>query len=260
MPDRNTDLYNMVTLRNPMDKDFLFGYDNKGKTIIGPDGKTQIPNPAYNKLGNYVIKTGETRNFPKFIARVGMKHLIDKILLDKDPEGKLMNIQEQRDSVAELVLVKEEKYDRPVVPTDTEIVDQMNVTTDMDRILAKNTARLKKEEIDSGIVPEPDVEEVVDVTEAEEFDGLKIDKDDGLPVDVVDGTESGTAGTPSESEIPVEPELPTRQEMLKYAIDKLNMDFSAIIKAKGKNEGKTVAEVFVLMNDEELHKELGLGD
>ena len=133
MSDKTPDNYNMVLVKNPMNEDFIFGHDNKGKTLIGPDGKSQIPNPEYNEKGNYSIKAGETRPFPKFIAEGAIKTLVDEILMKKDPEGKLITNKGERDAITKVVFVSEEKYERPVVPTSQQIVDQMG--SDLERAM-----------------------------------------------------------------------------------------------------------------------------
>lgn len=255
-----TDLYNVVTMKNPLNEDFIFGYDNKGKTIVTvlPDGtKERFPNPDYDERGNYLIKANETRNFPKFIARTGIKHLIDKILLKKDPEGKLVNIASERDKVARLIFVKEDKFDRPIMPSDTQIVDQMNVPSDLDRVLQRNK--------DSQKASEPEA-----VAPAEErFDGLQ---EGTVPAPEVSATDpatntdsaiadpnikvtSGGTGEPV-----VETKLPTREKMVEYAKSTLKIDPETVMKTKGPNENKTIAQIWEGMTDQELYTELQIGE
>lgn len=228
--DTKTDLYNMVTIRNPLNEDFIFGYDNKGKTIVLPD-KTRIANPDYDDRGNYVIKAGETRNFPKFIAQRGMKHLIDKILMMKDDSGRFVNIQTERDEIAKTIFIKEEKFDRPVLPADAQIVDQMNVGSDLDRVLQENKQRAKTE---------APIEAVPEVDNTEQFDGLEPDV------------------TPSPSTVTksTKAKLPLREKMIEYAKSTLSIDPETVIKAKGANEGKTIAQIWDSMTDADLYAEL----
>jgi len=250
--DPKTDLYNTVTMKNPLDEDFVFGYDNKGKTVVRvlADGtKERYPNPNYNKEGNYMIKAGETRNFPKFIARTGIKHLIDKILLKKDDSGKFVNNESERDMVAKLIFVKEEKFDRPVIPSDMQIVDQMNApSSDLDRVLDRNKESQKSIEPDA-VVPAP-----VEPT-AEKFDGLN--------------ESGGTAGTPTLSSVVStegtevvmeESKLPSREKMVEYAKTALKIDPGTVMGAKGPNKGKTIAQIWETMTDEELYTELQIGE
>ena len=243
--ESKTDLYNMVTIKNPLNEDFIFGYDNKGKVLVqvAPDGtKQRSPNPDYDERGNYMIKAGETRNFPKFIVITAMKHLIDKILLKKDDSGKYINNQSERDKVANLIFVKEEQFDRPLVPTDMQIVDQMNVaSSDLERVLQKNTEGLK--------VVGP-VEATPEVDNTEQFDGLK----GGTSGSPAIGTSETTEGTETATG------LPSREKMVAYAKAKISIDPETIMKVKGPNEGKTIAKIWEAMTDQELYTELQIGE
>lgn len=204
------DSYNAVLLKNPMSEDFVFGYDNRRDQA------------DYMEEGNYIIKAGEVRAFPKFIARIAMKHLIDRILMKKDVQGKLINNQNERDKIAAIVLVREEKYDKPYIPTDKQIVDEMG--TDMERLLAKQSTRLAEE------ATQPEAREVAEVkNDEEEFEGLK----------------------------EVKPK--TREELYSYAVNSLKLDLEAVVDNKG-GKPRTAKQVWDKMTVEQLVTEFQLGE
>lgn len=253
--DTKTDLYNMVTIKNPLNEDFIFGYDNKGRVVVTRDAEghsVRVPNPQYDERGNYMIRAGETRNFPKFIARTAIKHLVDRILMKQDNTGKLLNLQSERDRVTALIFVKEEKFDRPVIPTDNQLVEQMNVESDLDRVLQRNQERLKAQEPEV-VTPEQEPEE--------QFDGLEEPVDNTSPEqppqeEIVD---QPTVTGKAESTEPTS-DLPSREKMIEYAVNSLGVDPQVVIKTKGPNQGKTIADVWETMTDEELYNELQIGE
>lgn len=216
--------FNMVLIRNPLTEDFVFGYDNR---------KDQ---PEYNEEGNYLIRAGETRPFPKMIAKVAVKHLVDKILLRKDRDGKLLNNKKERDAVTAIVVVREEAYSRPVVPTTRQIVEQMG--SDLDRALHKNKARLAEEENSEPVKKNSKTKKEVYATE--EVDNATPDEFPDLET----------------TKIGADKELPTRDQMYDFAKNTLKMDLDAVIKLKGKNKGKTTRAIFDDMSTSELYKEL----
>lgn len=204
--------YNIYVLKNIDDEDFVFAVD-----------KVQ-----------YMIPAGETRNFPKFMAALAIKHLIDKVIQKEDPEGRKLGDKTERDRLGALILVGEDKYEKPQLPTDAEIVDDMNRPSDMERILEKNKKRLKSEELPvkttgrDKVIPAPEVEEVpvkvnAENVEEEKFEGL---------------------------EEPETKELPSREEMLDYAKNTLKMNVDHH-KAK---------ERISKLSDEELYAELQMGE
>lgn len=249
-PQSNTDLYNMVTIKNPLNEDFIFGYDNKGKVLVYKDSegnKIRERNPQYNEKGNYLIRAGETRNFPKFIAQVAVKHLIDKILLKRDNKGTLLTNKGERDRIAGLIIVKEEQFERPTIPTDMQIVEQMNVESDLDRVLQKNKDR-QKEAAPNAEVKVPD----------EQFDGL--DESSGEVVaDPAPQENAVTVEEPTKIDGDAVAGLPSREKMMGYAVNDLKIDLESKL-GKGPNEGKTIAEVWENMSDQELFDELQLNE
>lgn len=233
MPEEN--IYNIVTIRNIDNEDFVFRVDRV----------------------EYMIPKGGLRNFPKFMARLAVKHLTDKILLKEDPEGKLLQNDRKRSEIAAKIVVEEHSYEKPVVPTDQEIVDTINRPTDLDIALKANKERMKDEEnLIEPPAPEPNITvgdpeppyvgdmefnttgdsipETSDGTTEEVFEGLK------LTPNTADGT------------------LPSRAKMLGYAKNTLGIDFETIIKAPGKNKGKSIKDVYASMSDEELYNEFQL--
>ena len=204
MPEDQS-IYNIVTLKNIDDEDFVFAVDKQ----------------------QYVIPAGEARNFPKFMARLALKHLTDKVLQKEDPEGRTLGNQNERDRVGSKILIGEEHYERPVAPTDADIIEEINRPSDMERLLEKNKDILKTQEppvktTDEDIIipkPEPIKEEA-----EEEFEGLE----------------------------EVEPvnETPSREDMIKYAKDTLLMNVDHHMTRKKLDK----------FSDEELYKELGMGD
>jgi len=111
--EEDKSIYNIVTIKNVDDEDFVFSVD-----------KVQ-----------YIIRTGETRNFPKFMARLAVKHLVDRILLKKDPDGALLGNTGERNKVSDEIVIGEDTYEKPRMPTDQEIVENINRPSDIDNAL-----------------------------------------------------------------------------------------------------------------------------
>src|SRR3990170_3987297 len=140
--DMSSDLYNIISVKNIDSEDFVFKVNNEP----------------------YLIKTGEVRNFPKFMTNIALKHLIDRILLKRDPEGKLQRRLDLRDELASQIIIEEVSYQKPQAPTDEELVQQVNRPTDLDRLLQRNKESLKKDDtvIPPPVIPQPkpDLEKV----------------------------------------------------------------------------------------------------
>jgi hypothetical protein len=206
MPDERS-VYNIVTLRNIDDEDFVFMVDKV----------------------EYVIPRGQTRNFPKFMAALAVKHLTDKLLMKEDTSGlSLMNDVKRQEMAAKIVL-NEQNYEKPIVPSDKDIVDDINRPTDLDLALNKNKGRLKEDE---QVIAPPAVnvkEDEVIIESEEKFEGLETTK-----------------------------ALPSREKMMNYAKNTLGIDFDTVIKAPGKNKGKSIRDVYVGMSDTELFNEFQL--
>jgi len=212
-------LYNQVTVQNIDNEDFIFKVNRE----------------------RYIIHAGETRIFMKFMVRPMLKHLIDKILIKREPTGKLLRNQKLRDELAAQIVLKEEAYEKPRPLTDHELVDEINKEPELDRILAKNRSRLQKAEVPPAI-PTPPVEMppvVVPTT----------------PVETITAKPTEPVETPSTEETfdQVEEEkkaseIPTREEMLAYAKNTLKLDIT---------EPKT-KKAWDAMTDQQLFVELSL--
>jgi len=224
MEDRS--LYNQITVKNIDNEDFVFKVERE----------------------QYMIRAGETRVFPKFMVRPMLKHLIDKILIKRDKEGKLLRNEQLRGELAAKIVLHEETYQRPEVPTDREIVEKMNEREpELDRILAKNKTNLKTSE--TNLIPEPPV----DTNELKTKKVVERSTKPAIqPVSPTLPVSKEVAETfdqiEAEKEEAVEVVIPDREKMLKYAEDVLKMDLS---------EPKT-KKAWDKMSDKQLFTELGL--
>jgi len=217
MIQEDTTLYNQITVKNIDNEDFIFRV----------------------KTERYLIRAGESKIYPKFMVRPFLKHLIDKILIKRDPQGKLLRRMDLREELARQIVLNEAEYEKPVLPTDRELVNKMNKgEPELDRILEKNRSRLKGEE--SVLTAPPKV------------DTAKIQtppSNQPLVAPVV--SEPKTPETENFDQIENEKKtdkIPPRQEMLDYAKNTLKMDL---------DEPKT-KKAWDKMSDEKLFVELGL--
>jgi hypothetical protein len=225
-------LYNQITVKNIDTEDFTFWVNRE----------------------QYLIGAGEIRIFPKFMVRPMLKHLIDKMLIKKDPEGKLLRNQTMRDELAGKIVLKEETYQKPVAPTDKELVEKMNTQPELDRVLERNKTRQKEQE--PVMIDKPEVDTAPIETPPAGAPLVKPGKVIGkLKESVVETTSQPVPTTPAsttETFDQIEDEqnkpLPTREQMLKYAQDVLKLDV---------NEPKT-KKAWDAMTDDKLFVELGL--
>lgn len=159
-----SDIYNIVTIKNIDNEDFDFRVNKEP----------------------YTIKAGEIRNFPKFMAELAVKHLIDHLLNKEDTRT---NNKVKREALASRIVIGENKYERPAEKSLREKVDEMNQPSDLEKILAR-------QEVDEEtLIPPPAIEDIEEVEVEEEFDGLK------------------------ES-----PSMPSRGEMMKFASEVMGMN------------------------------------
>lgn len=243
----DSSIYNTITVKNIDNEDFIFKVNRE----------------------SYLIRAGEVKKFPKFMVRPMLKHLIDRILIKQDAEGKLLRNQNLRDELATRIILNEESFERPSLPSDREIVDKMNEQKpELDRLLDKNKRSLKQ---DQQLIPAP----AVDLTKTRTVvtKGKTSIKGKGVtantatdpvvPADI-QPVSSKTVTVPAggvSSEVQeifdqIEAEknnvttvkIPSRQSMMKYAQDVLKLDIS---------EPKT-KKAWDKMDDEKLFKELGL--
>jgi hypothetical protein len=229
-------LYNQITVKNIDDEDFTFWVNRE----------------------QYLIGAGEIRIFPKFMVRPMLKHLIDKMLIKKDPEGKLLRNQTLRDELASQIVLKEETYQKPVAPTDKELVEKMNTQPELDRVLERNKTRQKEQEpvmIDPSEVDTAPIETPpagAPLVKSGKVTGKPKDttvvETQSQPVPPVALAPAPTTETFDQIEDEQNKPLPTRDQMLKYAQDVLKLDV---------NEPKT-KKAWDAMNDEQLFVELGL--
>jgi len=223
MEDRS--LYNQITVKNIDNEDFVFKVERE----------------------QYMIRAGETRIFPKFMVRPMLKHLIDKILIKRDKEGKLLRNEQLRGELAAKIVLHEETYQKPEVPTDRELVEKMNEhEPELDRILAKNKTNLKVSE--PKLIPDPAVDTTALKTKKVEKSTTPAIQPVSTELPVSKEVAETFDQIEAEKEDVTEVVIPDREKMLKYAEDVLKMDLS---------EPKT-KKAWDKMNDEQLFKELGL--
>jgi len=113
--DITANLYNIVTIQNIDNEPFEFAHNSTP----------------------YLLLAGEVKNFPKFIADLAVKHLIDRMLEKQDHTGKSMANAALRAELASKIVRREEKYTRPENPSDAEVVANMNPKSDLDKALEK---------------------------------------------------------------------------------------------------------------------------
>lgn len=226
-------LYNQITVKNIDNEDFVFKVSRE----------------------QYMIEAGEVRVFPKFMVRPMLKHLIDKILIKRNPEGKLLRNRKLREELAAKIVLKEETYQKPIVPTDKELVERMNTQPELDRVLEKNKKRQRKKEVKlidkPKVVPTeiPSVDKplVKPKVKARPKTKTKVKK-----AEIVVKKSKAIVPTTTETFDQIEDEkkqvVPSRDEMLKYAKNVLRLDI---------NEPKT-KKAWDKMSDKKLFVELGL--
>lgn len=219
-----TDLYNILTVKNIDNEDFIFSVNKE----------------------QYLIKAGETRNFPKFMVNIGLKHLIDKILLKKDPEGKLVRRTDLRDELASQIIIDEVSYAKPQTPTDAEVVEQVNRPSDLERILEKNKKDLKVAEPIDTLIPPPNI----DLSTIPETPGQILET---LPQTHPEAFEQPQETFEGLEEEKLQP-MPTRAKMLAYAKNVLKL---TIDDPKQKLDKMKVPELFEALG---LDKEEDLGE
>lgn len=238
------EMYKIVTLKNVDNEDFVFQVD-------------KVP---------YLLRPGEVRNFPKFMAGLAVKHLVDKILEKQDREGKLMSNPTKRADLAAQIVIGEEEYEAPVVPTAEEIVERINQPSDMDIALERNKKRLKGNE---PIIPTPPItpnqtsdiplptptEPVslpvpsVPVTVSDKTSEKAVvqeNQGNQPPVDGLKDSEPSPSTNSKEKDEFDGLKTPPRAEMLEYAKKTLKLDV----------EDKKTKAAFAKMTDVELYKEL----
>lgn len=127
----NPELYKIVTIQNVDTEDFVCYY-NKSR------------NPKA-----YVMRAGEVRRYPKFLAKHLAKHLVDQILTRQ--EKKTSN-QTFRNSLMEKIVLSEETDNgmQQVQSMEEQAlsrVDDMNRENEMDALLKRREEEKKEEEV-----------------------------------------------------------------------------------------------------------------
>lgn len=208
-------IYNIVTIKNIDDEDFIFAVDKE----------------------QYLIRAGETRRFTKFMARLAVKHLIDRLLIKESPDGSLLGNDKKRSDLASKIVLEEEDFQKPIVPSDREIVEQLNKVSDIDTALDKKKSKAQKraeadaEKEDKNMLPEDKDDDPVK-EEKEKFDQIEKEKKQAN-------------------------KLPTRDEMFEYATKTLKINPDDKI-----NVGKkqvTIRSQWDKMSDAALYEELQMG-
>lgn len=193
-------IYNIIVVKNIDTEDFIFAVDKE----------------------EYFIGSGTQRRLPKFMAHLAVKHLIDKILQRQNPDGTTLSNIAKRQELAARIIVAEETLDRPAIPTNRQVVEQMNKVSDLEAGLA---ARSKK--------PEVETTSNEDVVLDDSFDGLK----------------EAPAAKISKKVVSVKKpksKLPPREEMISYAKNVLKLEV----------EDPKTKVAFEKMSDQELFDEL----
>jgi hypothetical protein len=211
-------IWNQVTMKNIDNEDFVFKVNRE----------------------NYLLRAGEVRHFPKFMTVPALKHLIDKILIKRDPDGKLLSNQNLRDELAAQIILEEVAYQKPSLPTEAEIVMRMNNVSDLDRILTKQKSGLKQEVVN--VIPTPPV--VVQETPT----NPNIPSPPIATVPTNDGTTAPVVETFDQIKNEENRPKPNRQAMMDYAKNTLKMDLT----------NEKTQKAFEKMSDDQLFVELGL--
>jgi len=211
----NTDDFNIITIQNIDDEDFTFYFNKSAGT------------PPFT------IKAGETKRFPKYIIKLGLKHLIDKILTKK---GIRVNNQPARDELAKKIIIHEENFTPKAEPSEAQRVkaevDRLNQPSELEKILSKKrkeapplpadkpistTQQMEKQKED--VKKEPEKKEL-----KEKFEELEPDK---------------PKEKPKKKEIPIEEDdsregisLPSKKELVKFATEELGLTFDDKLKKK----------------------------
>jgi len=217
MAEEAKGIYNQVTLFNYDNEDFIFRVDS-------------IP---------YIIKAGDQRNFPKFMAALATKHFVDKMMIKADPEGKLLLNKEKRLDAAARFVIDEQPFEEPKLPTQEEVIESMNQPSDLEQALSKpktvtplTTAPppVKMPEPDYGKVETPVIENTAGVPTPEQLAKANptVEKFDQLEE---------------------EKKLPARKEMMSYAKDVLKLDLS----------NEKIVKRLDSMSDKKLYDELQMG-
>jgi len=200
-------LYDMVTIKNIDNEEFVIEYN------------ISDPNNAYVRQ----LQAGQVVVIPYFIARLAVKHLIDKILSKRKISTAKIN---EREKLQSQIILNVDVINPPEMKSPErqaiENIDKYNRPSDLDKYLKrnKNKANLAPPTPDEApreekIVTHEEDKTVLPEDKDDEFEGLK-------PADTT-------------------PKVVTRQQLYDYAKGKLGMELDE--KTMAKVENMTVDEL-----------------
>jgi hypothetical protein len=187
-------LSDIITLQNIDNEDFDFAYDKRP----------------------YIIRAGQVRRFPRFLANHALKHLIDKILTKRKIRT---NHETHRADLAEKIVIDVENYDDAPVRTEADMlnekIDTLNRPSDLENVLKKHR--------DTKPV---DTEEVVTTTAAPEPPVMAPETTapptpEPAPIDEDEDEETKTPAPDAPKDMPLKP---SRSELMDYAKNTLKMN------------------------------------
>jgi len=205
-------MHDIVSLHNIDDEDFIFEYNRAAGNLP------------------YIIKVGDIRRFPRFLAQHALVHLIDKIMTKR--KMKTNNLEMRNDLGAQIV-VEVETFQQENRPTEAERlrkdVEELNKPSELDSILQKKKDAAANQPVDKDILPPLPEDQ-------EDFAGLKpeppIPEPEPVPTPVPT-PEPLPAPEPVLVPEPVvvnhfdvdhpAPEMPTRAQLMDYAKNTLKM-------------------------------------
>ena len=182
----------------------------------------------------YTIPAGQIKRFPRYIARHGVKHLIDHILTKRKFK---INNQVLRDNLAREIVVDEEVFAQQHVETEAERlqkeIEKLNQPSDLELVLARSRASQKGQEPPKpptavGTQPKMAGEPVADekpkpTIKDEKFDQIDKEKEEGtLPeLDLDEKLDEPTPVTPTQSDKTIT--LPTKEALKEFATTEMGM-------------------------------------
>lgn len=117
-------LSDIITLRNPLSEPFEVIYDNKSYGVIAP---------------------GQVRRFPRYLARLALKHMIDLCITREYQGNHATNDMVEREKWGKQIVLDEEVMFQPQVKSESEKlqeeVERLNKGNDLDLILARHNAQ-----------------------------------------------------------------------------------------------------------------------
>lgn len=213
MDTRNARDHDIITIKNIDDEDFRFEFDK----VSG--------NPPY------IIKAGEVRRFPRYLARHAVKHLIDKILIKQKTK---INNMVARDNIASQIVVDEEVFAQENTISETEKlqkeIEKLNQPSDLELVLARSKAAEKdRQPVVQQVVQKPAIEEKKEEKKEEKFEQVEQEKDmlKELVVDEPKPTEELEVDKPKENN---GISLPTKDDLKTFATAEMGMTWDDKLK------------------------------